>query len=322
MSNSTPRCGVIAGPCKIVTPTGTFATTGDVKLSLRRKSRDLISSLRGKIGKVNLGMEISITAELAPIPSYALLLILMQPANIGASIFGCTDSYLDIHGADGIKLRFKAGGVRKPPPVRWGGNANLYGDTEWAAVVGNDTDIGVLENVLTSTSSSFTAPQAAGDATLWQTKAGVLVYGDEPSAPFDEVISEDTIELLVSYTTRKKENAVSGFYDELITAVNVSLKLKPQEMTVAQLLSKMPVDGPSAVPGLNLASLAEPCQINTTPLAEGDLICTLPAMVVDESNLAWGAESNRIGELTLIGIDSWNGSALNPLYTLALHEEE
>lgn len=316
---STPRCGVIAGPGKIVTAVGTYVTTGDIKVSIARDSRDLQSSLRGRVGKVHKGMKISIKAELVPIPAYAVELITMQPSNIGSSIFGCTDAYLDIFGRDGVKLRFKAGGLAQPPPVRFG-DANLYGEAEWHAVVGNDTDIGTLETVLALSSASFTEPQAAGDASLWQTKAGVLAWGASPSAPFAAMISEDTIEIAVKYELRQRMNSVDGMFDELLKSVSVEMKLKPQELTLAQLLTKMPVDGPSAVPGLNLATLAEVMQVKTTPQAEGDLVCDLPAMVADASELAWGNESNRLGELTLIGVDSYNGSALNSLYTFSAYE--
>lgn len=318
---STPRCGVIAGPCKIVTPVGTYVTTGDVKVSIARDSRDLQSSLRGRVGKVHKGMKISIKGELVPIPSYAVELITLQPSNIGSSIYGCTDSYLDIFGRDGIKLRFAAGGLRNPPPVRFG-DANLYGEAEWGAVVGSDTDIGTLETILAVSSAAFTEPQAAGDASLWQTKAGVLVWGTTPSAPFDAVASEDTIEIAVKYDLRARMNSKDGMFDELLKGVSVEMKLKPQEMTVAQFLTKLPVDGPSAVPGLNLATIAEAMQVNTTPQADGDLMCALAAMVADAGELAWGAESNRIGELTLIAVDSYDSenTVLNPLYAFTLYE--
>lgn len=316
---STPRCGVIAGPGKIVTATGTYVTTGDIKISIARDSRDLSSSLRGRVGKVHKGMKISIKAELVPIPAYAVELVTMQPSNIGGSIFGCVDAYLDIFGRDGVKIRFKAGGLAQPPPVRFG-DANLYGEAEWHAVVGNDTDVGTLENVLALTAAAFTEPQAAGDASLWQTKAGVLVWGSAPVAPFDSVVSEDTIEVAVKYELRQRMNSVDGLYDELLKSVSVEMKLKPQEMTLAQLLTKLPVDGPGAVPGLNLATLAEVMKVKTSPQADGDLVCDLPAMVADASEWTWGNESNRIGELTLIAVDSYADSALQPLYAFSLYD--
>jgi|GEM_PF-2486298 len=317
---ATPRCGVIAGPGKIVTPTGTYVTTGDIKIDISRDTRELTSALRGKVGSVIKGTKLSIKAELVPIPSYAVELITMQPSNIGSSIFGCTDAYIDIFGRDGVKLRFAAGGLRQPGAVKFG-DANLYGEFEWGAVVGNDTDIGTLETVLAVSAAAFTEPRAAGDASLWQTKSGVLVWGAAPSAPFDAVISEDTIEIAVKYDLRQRMNSRDGMYDELIKGVTVEVKLKPQEMTVAQLLTKLAVDGPNAVPGLNLATIASVMQINTAPQAVGDLICDLSAMVCEGSSLSWGADSNRIGEITLTAVDSYNSdtSALNALYAFSLH---
>jgi len=316
---SIPRCGVIAGPCKIVTPTGTYVTTGDVTVATTRDKRDLTSSLYGNIGSVHKGMKISIKGDLAPIPSYAVELITMQPVNIGSSIYGCTDSYLDIFGRDGVKLRFKAAGLRSPGAVQFG-DANLYGAFEWGAVVGNDTDLGTLSNLLAVSSASFTEPQAAGDASLWQTKAGIVVWGATPSSPFDAVSSEDNISITVKYDLRQRYNAVNGNFDELLKGVSVEVKLKPQELTVAELLSKMPVDGPSAVPGLNLATIAEVMQIKTVPQVVGDLVCDLASMVCDTSNMAWGAENNRIGELTLMAVQSYNTdtSTMNPLYAFSL----
>ena len=95
--------------------------------------------------------------------------------------------------------------------------------------------------------------------------------------------------------------------------------MMPQGLTIAQLLSKMAVDGPNAVPGLNLATLAEVMQVVTTPQAVGDLVIDLPAMVADTSNLNWGAEKNRMGKLTLMAVSSYDSdtSALNPLYAFS-----
>lgn len=319
---SIPRCGVIAGPAKIVTPTGTYVTTGDIQVSITRDKRDLQSSLRGKVGSVLKGTKISIKGELVPIPSYAVELITMQPTNIGSSIYGCTDAYLDIFGRDGVKLRFKAAGLRSPGAIKFG-DANLYGEFEWGAVVGNDTDIATLTNILALSSAAFTEPQAAGDASLWQVKSGILIWGESPSAPFDEMAAEDTFELMVKYDLRPRGNSRDGPYDELIKGVSVELKFKPQEMTIAQLLEKCPVDGPSAAPGSNMAALAEVMQLKTTPQAVGDLVIDLPAMFCDTSNLAWGSENNRLGELTLMAASSYNAetSALNSLYAFSLFED-
>jgi hypothetical protein len=92
-------------------------------------------------------------------------------------------------------------------------------------------------------------------------------------------------------------------------------------MTIAQLLTKMAVDGPDAAPGISLATLAEVMQINTSPQAEGDLVVDLPAMVCDASELNWGAEKNRLGKLTLMAVSSYDEdtSALNPLYAFTLY---
>lgn len=316
---SIPRCGVIAGPCKIVTAVGTYVTTGDVVVEVARQTRALSSSLRGVVGATLLGQKISIKGELAPIPQYAVDLITMQPSNIGSSIYGCTDAYLDIIGRDGVKLRFKAGGLRQPPSVIFGPNKNLYGSAEWGAVVGNDTDLGTLDTVLAISSTSFTEPQAAGDASLWQTKAGVLVWGASPSSPFDAVASEETIEIAVKYALRSRRNSRDGDFDELLQGVTVEVKLKPQEMTVAQLRTKLAVDGPNAVPGLNLASIAEVLQIKTEPQAEGDLVADITAAFVDMGGMNWGADSNRIGELTLKAVATYAESALQPLYGFSLY---
>ena len=315
---SISRCGVISGPCKIVTPVGTYVTTGDVTVDFSRDKRDLTSSLRGKIGSVLKGTKVSIKGELAPIPQYAVDLITMQPSNIGSSIYGCTDAYLDIFGRDGVKLRFMAAGLRSPGSIKLG-DANLYGEFEWGAVVGNDTDIGVLENLAAVSSAAFTEPQAGGDASLWQTKAGVLVWGAAPSAPFDALVSDDTIEIAIKYELTQKFNPRDGNYDEKLKGVTVELTMMPQGLTIAQLLSKMAVDGPNAVPGLNLATLAEVMQVVTTPQAVGDLVIDLPAMVADTSNLNWGAEKNRMGKLTLMAVSSYDSdtSALNPLYAFS-----
>lgn len=317
------RCLSLGGPAKIVTAVGTYVTTGDITLSINRDFRDIESSLAGKIDKQLQKTLIEITAELAPIPDYGTQLITLQPTNIGSSMFGCTDAYLDIHGRDTDKFRFGAAALIKPPVVNFSTSKNLFGEATWQAVVENEQDLATLGNLLARSTASFTEPGAAHSAAGWQMKGGKLYFdnSDQTSAnPWWGVETEDGISVEVVYGTTPRRDDLNGEYDLKLSDVAVMVKCKPNNIAVDDLMELFPVDGPSAIPGLSLSTLAKTLNIATSPIAEGDLQFAMLAASPENDSLIWSRTVNRIGEISFVGVSSVSGGTPNPLYAFSLYE--
>jgi hypothetical protein len=318
------RCLSLGGPAKLVTAVGTYVTTGDITLDISRDFRDIESSLAGKIDKQLQKTTINITAELAPIPAYATQLITLQPTNIGSSMFGCSDAYLDIHGRDTEKFRFHAAGLITPPIVNFSSSKNLYGEATWQAVVKNAEDLATLGNLLTRSTASFTEPSAAHSAAGWQMKGGKMFFDNSDEDPETNkwwgVETEDGISVEVVYGTTPRRDDLNGDYDLKLSDVSVVVKLKPNNISVADLMAKFPVDGPSAIPGLSLSTLAKTLDIKPSPLAENDLIFSMLAASPENDSLVWSRTVNRIGEISFVGVSSVTSGTPNPLYAFDLYE--
>jgi hypothetical protein len=317
------RCLSLGGPAKLVTAVGTYVTTGDITLDISRDFRDIESSLAGKIDKQLQKTTINITAELAPIPAYATQLITLQPTNIGSSMFGCTDAYLDIHGRDTEKFRFHAAALIKPPIVNWSSSKNLYGEATWQAVVKNAEDLATLGNLLTRSTASFTEPGAAHSAAGWQMKGGKMFFdnSDETSAnKWWGVETEDGISVEVVYGATPRRDDLNGEYDLKLSDVTVMVKLKPNNIAVSDLMALFPVDGPNGIPGLSLSTLAKTLDIKPSPLAENDLVFSMLAASPENDSLVWSRTVNRIGEISFVGVSSVTSGTPNPLYAFDLYE--
>jgi hypothetical protein len=319
------RCANIGGPGKIVTPAGTYATTGDIKVNINRDFRDLESSLNGKVGKSLRKTTVEITAELVPIAAYAIQLITLQPSNIGDSIFGCTDSYIEIWGRDDVKLRFHAGALMKPPAVNFSSDKNLYGEATWSGVVKDNEELATLNKLMTMSDAAFLEPEGASDVSNWVTKGGKLFFDNTDTNPatnpFWGLTSEDGITVQVEYETEGRKHDVTGEYDRKLTGVTVKVTFKPAGLSMEDLFALLPVDGPEAVPGVNLADIAKSLKVRHTPASEGDLVCSLFAAAPELSSLVWSRTVSRVGELSFIGIGSIDSGTEqpNPLYAFTAH---
>jgi hypothetical protein len=309
---SIARCTNIGGPGKIVTPAGTYVTTGDIKVNINRDFRDLESSLAGKVSKLLRKTSIEISAELVPIPLYATQLITLQPTNIGESLYGCTDSYIEIWGRDDAKLRFHAGALIKPPAVNFSSDKNLFGEATWGAVVKNNEDLATLGKLLTMSSAAFVEPSGASNVAAWVNKAGLLTFDS------DEMTSEDGITVQVDYETTPRRDDLNGEYDTKLSGVTVKVTLKPTGLSMEDLFALLPVDGPDAIPGVNLADIAKVLQVRHTPAADGDLICDIVAAAPEMSGLVWSRTLSRCGELSFVGVGSVATGVPNPLYAFTL----
>jgi hypothetical protein len=170
------RCSRIVGPCKIVTCDATYVSVGDVKLSIKRDTRKLESSIAGKVGETLNKTVVEVKFKPIPLPSYASTLFPFQPSDIGKSVFGCTDCSMQIHGADGIKVTLKAVGAIGTRTLAFGRKKDLYSDVTFRAVVADATDIATLDNLAAISSSAFTAPSSAYQSSDWVARAATVTY--------------------------------------------------------------------------------------------------------------------------------------------------
>lgn len=310
---STNRCLSVGGPCKITTCDGEFVSVGDVTVNISNEFRQLESSLAGKVGKQKTKTSVEVKWVPVPIPAYAPLLINLQPTDIGETIFGCEDCFLEIHGRDGTKLTFHAAAVSDPPELRLVPNQDLFGEVTFRCVVSDETDLATANALKTLTSASFTEPAAASDVSQWVSRGATLKWGDD--APFNAITMEEGVVIKVAYEITDKTDALQGYYDSKLDAVTLSVKFKPNNMTEADFFAAMPVDGVFALAGTNLADLARELVAKHAP-ANGGLKVTVAAAAMTQGQLAWGRTIARQGEWVMEAVGSVTDNVPDPLYLL------
>lgn len=312
----TNRCLTVGGPCKIkLCDDSILVSEGDVTVTIAKEFRDLESSLAGKVGKLLTKTVVEIKFTPVPIPAYAPLLISLQPTNIGESIFGCEDCYLEIHGRDATKLRFLAAAVSDPPELRFSAKQNLFGEVTYRAVVSDETDIATANAVKTLTTGSFTEPGQASDVSQWITRGSALKWGDD--APFNAITTEDGVTLKIGYELEDKVDDLNGYYDSKLTAVTATVKFKPNNLSEADFFTAFPVDGAGAVGGKNLADLAREMIVKHSP-ASGGVKVTLAAVAMTNGGMGWGRSIPRQGEWNAEAVGSVTENVPDPLYLIEL----
>lgn len=313
--SATNRCLTLSGPGSVITAAGRYESVGNINFRIQRTFRDLQSSLAGKVGKVLQKTVVEVKFQPISLPSYAPLLISLQPTNIGESIFGCTDAYLDIHGRDGTKLRFKAAAVSDPPEVFMDGRRELYGDVTFRCVVADETTLETLESLKAISTASFSEPSAASNAAAWVERGATVAWGD--TSPFDALTVDQGPSFKVSYELEDKEDVLQGYYDSKLAGVNIAVKFRPTNIDLDEFFEMVPVDGSDALAGTNLADLARELIVMHSP-ADGGLKLTLPAAAVGEDGGGgnWDRTENRIGEVTLVGVGSVTDNVPNALFSI------
>ncbi len=284
------REDILKGPGAVKFDGALFHSDGGITATLEIPTEATKADIGGKLDEQKTDQTIKVAFTPCGRVSKKQLGVLFphQNPNIGASIFGTTDTPLAIDAKNGRQLELVCAALTGMPTLRLSSKGALFGSAaEFTAILANgkmpgDTDALVKMGTAAYSSGSAAAFQLAGkryEAT-WGEGVDAVIFAD----------TEDGFTVSPKMTTDATTTDKAGTVDLFLSEVTCEATFTPQALTEAALLAMSGLNDPR---GSSLGSGK-----NLVISAEGGLKVTLFNVSFSGANLHWAASGGRVGALT------------------------
>lgn len=311
------RTSILRGPAKVTYNSATFLTKGDITVDIIDETFDIVTSIHGLASKrrANRRAEIKFT----PAGEWENLAVLWPYASTlpGASIFTGTDIPLNINSlVDGKQLQFTAAAVTTMPVITCSAVNTLIGEVTFTALGKNNTDWTAPNSFATVSTSAYADATFSESAIL--TKPFSLAWGS--AAGFTAFQTLDGVKVDFDLKLNPLEVDNDGIVDYIFESLMVSATCKPvtaSGLTMENLLTASVLDGvASAARGESLATRVNSADLVITGAGAAPVI-TLKQAAITKSQMRFGAQSARIGDVVFSAQRTFNSGVPGVLFVLA-----
>lgn len=209
---------------------------------------------------------------------------------------------LVILGADGSRATFHNVAVTRMPTITARSTETLWGDVEFEAFPKNGVAWATANSLFTLDTATFADAGFDPADILTQPYAGT--WGAAPWAGF---YTKNGWQIEPSLSLEAVEDDASGVITRRIASLGFTAKAEPMGIALADLTSKLLLQGAGATRGRSLAG------DNLNIEGEG-VYLRLYAAALLGGPAQWGTKLNRIGELTWAATRTFTAGAPNPLF--------
>lgn len=302
----TDRTTVVKGPGTLKVGTLVIHSEAGITLALDKTTEAIGSDLgplddhlTDQIGKTTLIPAGEVSAELLA------YLFPHQTPNIGASLFGATDTAIEIHTKAGQKITLHNGAVTKPPQLRLSATGGAFsGAAEITNVVAKGKKASETSGFLTIAATEY-ALGLPGKFVL----SGKFYTAAIGATSFPS--TEAGFQLDVTIETEPVKADDTGTLDLILKSVTVECTFTPKTLDEAGAVTLLGILG-----GRGASQSSDDDFVVT---ATDGLTVTLKRPSIKTVPLAFGASTNRIGAVVVTAhIDPTDGA----LYEVAMPEVE
>lgn len=225
--------------------------------------------------------------------------------NIGASLFGASDTACEIHSTAGTKVTFHAAALTQMPNLKLSTTATAFeSDAEIMALIKNNTARITANSLYTVASTpwsgAFDTADIKGGSYQGTWNGTTFQTADGWSVEFDMETEEQYLDGL-------------GTYDVILKDVRARAKCQPIGLDEDTLLGNMNLQGADAVMGGSMRSGHD-----LVITASGALTVTLHECDVREGPLEWGDTTLRAGEIGFEAHRTLSGGVPSTLFSVSL----
>ena len=250
------RSSIKRGPAAIVIAGQTIYSQGDIKVTIAQETFGIDSAVYGKTGERMA--DIMIKLAFTPVGMWtAGLLAVTHPHGtpvIGASIFGSSDVPVVLHPTNGSeKITFSAGAVTKMPNLLFSATETPMKEMEITCILKNNTDRSNAAALLAITDEAFS--DSSFDLGLIYTVPYTATLASL-SSPWSAIETEAGINVEFNLGLSPVKVNGLGTVDMTLSGLEVSVKLKPIGMSVADVLTRMAIQGSGVAIGQEIGASA------------------------------------------------------------------
>ena len=236
-----------------------------------------------------------------------------QPANIGASIFGATDTTLTVQTInDGQAITWTRGAIGKYAPM-------LLSATKGTIYSGNMEFYCLMASTFTLTGASAwnsITSAAFADTTFDQSKVrmGQYVAAWGSTSPFNSMIAEEGFTFTPELSVKPLNVDNYGIIDYIVDSVTCSASFKAANLSEANVETMLALQGSGAmVPGAAIGDGG-----NSLIITGPHLVATMPGAAPFSSKTPFGKGKLRYGELKFASVTTFTSGVPNAVFSFTV----
>ena len=303
---SIDRATIIRGPAKVTFGGETFWSKGDITLKPTVSRFEVGTSRWGNVDERFSNKSIVVSFEPSGRFDAGLVAVLWPypTVDIGASIFGASDTPLVVHTVAGQKVTVHNAALTSMPSINLGVGKTIQGDVEFTGLLVNNADPSDANSYYTSAAIAYD-----GDTGFTVADIPTLAYASAwgVTTPFDSFNTEDGWTIDFDLTMRPELVDGLGTVDMTLQELQVSATGIPVGPTVEDMLAKQ---------GINATALGSSVQANSDNLiisATGVYMAVYNAAVV-ENDIGYSNDRKTIGSAEWIATRTVTAGVADPLF--------
>ena len=298
---------IIRGPAVIQTSTAVIYTAEDISVTTEVAMTDGRNSIHGLYNRFHDSVMYKISFTPAPQVTAAIIseLFPYQSVAIGASIFSSAAD-LTIWSVDGKQYTYKYAALTKMPDLNLSAGAPIFDGTAEYTALGDPTEDWPTEGHFESmVAAAFT------DTSFDRTKDIRLHYSVAwgMGGNWADMETESGVKFSAELSLSNVLDDQMGIVDMTITDLTASATFTPRGITAEDLYVARGLQQSTSRRGMPVSSVCSSLTVNTVI---GEPMLVLNSAYLDESNVGFGAETNRIGEVKLTSMSGSQALLLHP----------
>lgn len=282
---------IIRGPAVIKRGTQVLYTEGDITVTPQRNTFEVNTAMHGKVDDRDDSFLWEISCTPAGICSAAYFTALYPSTyrnpTIGASVFG---DNLIIWAADGKQVTLPRSAQVNLPSLNFAADKQIFGEVKFEA-------LGALDESWDTEGHFASVADVVFDDTSFdpadlKTLVYAAVFGTE--APWSSFETEAGITVDFDLGLSEVKSDKYGIVDKTITGLSVTAKCTPHGITEEEMIAAMNIQGAGAGRGQSIYRNAKDLSLTA---GAGNPYFTLNNAAINTAPLAFGAETNRSGEI-------------------------
>jgi len=248
------RQNIVRGPAIVTMGGQSFYSKEDIKITYDVETFPITSSIFGKSTErvSDLMARISFT----PVGQWTTnLLAQMYPhtnPTIGASLFGSTDTPVAVWPISGTeRITFTSGAVTKMPGLIMSATETSFKEMEITCVLKNNAARSAVDALYTIANATFT------DNTFNLAQIMTVPYTvslASLTSPWNSIMTEAGVEIDFDFQTAPVKVNSLGTVDMSVAGLDISVKMKPLGMSVADVLTRLRIQGAGTAIGGDLSA--------------------------------------------------------------------
>ena len=310
------RTTIIRGPAIVKIGATELYSESDITVSAEIATTEGKNSVHGKYGEFmdTVVHKISFTPAPQASAAYFAALFPYGSAVLGASVFGASPPDLVVHSVDGKTYTYKVAALTQMPGLALGANLPLFdGNAEFTAL-GDCTEAWSVANHFVATADSAFASTSFNRA-LDLRKHYAAGWG---ASPWDAIETEGGIKIAFGVDMADVLTDSYGVVDKTITSVSATATFTPQGITPEQVVAALGIQGAGAARGRSM-SAGSVADLVLGPAVDGEPLVTLHNCILKGNTTQFGAEANRVGELSLTTLRQLASGSLSPAFSVEIH---